>query len=575
FTLTAATPEAVREKAASLSEEDTVAEVKVHPNVAAAMTEDELPYADAPAYDHERAILVEFREGATEETIKDYAEVRRLRLVHPNFRGSERSALLEVPKDADLAATLQILADETAAPHSGAASIRPFQEQPGAPELAPSAEAVAAAVEPEPEAPAAARRDPAQAWQEYLQGVTLNDGKSKLTDKQVQLLSVMLKPLARQPDEKRPPIVGRGDEIKRMLPIVTSPRGMRNSVILIGEAGVGKTAVPEGLAEMIEDAEAATAADAGAFLQFERLKGRWLVELDINKILTQDDPVGMLSAILDLLPRLNQGGPSRGNDVIVLMDEIQKFFLDNAGQKIANVLKGPLRDGKISVIATTTRSEFKKFIEGDDAFRRRFEKIDVEEPTIPQTISILRAMKAWLQQLHDAVIPDQALVDAAKLTDQFDKTNFNPDKSIKAVQDAAELSRPDNLRAAITLDLRETWGELVVAVNEARQALVDKGIASTLALPVDLYNKVAGLVKKAESLYAERDAVATGSGKVTTDVVKRVIAAKTGIASGQLNLGEDDAARYTKMEEEIGKRVVNQGPALTAIANAVRRNKAG
>ncbi len=575
YTLSAATPEAAREKAASLSEEDTVAEVKVHPNVAAAMTEDELPYADAPAYDHERAILVEFREGATEESIKDYAEVRRLRLVHPNFRGSERSALLEVPKDADLAATLQILADETAAPHSGASSIRPFQEQPGAPELKPSAEAVAAAVESEPESPAVARRDPAQAWVEYLQGITLNDGKSKLTDKQVQLLSVMLKPLARQPDEKRPPIVGRGEEIKRMLPIVTSPRGMRNSVILIGEAGVGKTAVPEGLAEMIEDAEAATAADAGAFLQFERLKGRWLVELDINKILTQDDPVGMLSAILDLLPRLNQGGPSRGNDIIVLMDEIQKFFLDNAGQKIANVLKGPLRDGKISVIATTTRSEFKKFIEGDDAFRRRFEKIDVEEPTVPQTISILRAMKAWLQQLHDAVIPDQALVDAAKLTDQFDKTNFNPDKSIKAVQDAAELSRPDNLRAAITLDLRETWGELVVAVNEARQALVDKGIASTLALPVDMYNKVAQLVKKAESLYAERDAVATGSGKVTTEVVKRVIAAKTGIASGQLNLGEDDAARYTKMEGEIGKRVVNQGPALTAIANAVRRNKAG
>ena len=184
-------------------------------------------------------------------------------------------------------------------------------------------------------------------------------------------------------------------------------------------------------------------------------------------------------------------------------------------------------------------------------------------------------MKAWLQNLHDAVLPDQALVDAAKLTDQFDKTNFNPDKAIKAVQDAAELSRPDNLRAAITLDLRETWGELVVAVNEARQALVDKGIASTLALPVDLYNKVAGLVKKAESLYLERESVASGSGKVTTEVVKRVIAAKTGIASGQLNLGEDDAARYTKMEEEIGRRVVNQGPALTAIANAVRRNKAG
>jgi len=575
YTVTAPGSQSALDQAPEIAAEPAVAEVKVHPNVAAKLTADEEPYPDAQAFNHERSILIEFREGTTDEAIKDYAEVRRLKLVHLNFRGAERAALLEVPANGDLNATLQMLVDETAAPHSAAATIRPFQEQPGAPMLAPSEAAVAAAVEPEPAAPAAVRRDPAQAWQEYLQNITLNDGKSKLTDKQVQLLTVMLKPLARQPDEKRPPIVGRGEEIKRMLPIVTSPRGMRNSVILVGEAGVGKTAVPEGLAEMIEDAEAAAAADAGAFLQFERLKGRWLVELDINKVLTQEDPVGVLGAILDLLPRLNKGGPSRGNDIIVLMDEIQKFFLDNSGQKIANTLKGPLRDGKISVIATTTRSEFKKFIEGDDAFRRRFEKIDVEEPTVAQTTSILRAMKSWLQALHDAVIPDQALVDAAKLTDQFDKTNFNPDKSIKAVQDAAELSRPDNLRAAITLDLRETWGELVVAVNEARQALIDKGIASTLALPVDLYNKIAGLVKKAESLYAEGEAVPTGTGKVTTAVVKRVISAKTGIASGQLNLGEDDAARYTKMEEEIGRRVVNQDRALTAIANAVRRNKAG
>jgi ATP-dependent Clp protease ATP-binding subunit ClpC len=576
YTLSAASAEQAREKAVALAAEASVETVKVHPNVAAKMTEDAEPYPDAQGFDHDRAILVEFRAGVTPETIKEYAEVRRLQLVHPNFRGSERSALLEVPKGADIRATLQMLVDETAAPHSAAESVRPFQEQPGEAELKPSEKAAAAAVEEsKPDAAAIPRRDPAQAWQEHLQNVTLSDGKSKLTDKQVQLMSVFLKPLARQPDEKRPPIVGRGDEIKRMLPIVTSPRGMRNSVILVGEAGVGKTAVPEGLAEMIEDAEHATAQDGEAFLQFQRLKGRWLVELDINKVLTQEDPVGVLGMILDLLPRLNQGGPSRGNDVIVLMDEIQKFFLDNAGQKIANTLKGPLRDGKISVIATTTRAEFKKFIEGDDAFRRRFEKIDVEEPTVPQTIAILRAMKGWLQKLHDAVIPDEALVSAAKLADQFDKTNFNPDKAIKAVQDAAELSRPDNLRAAITLDLRETWGELVVAANEARQALVDKGIASTLALPVDMYNKIAGLVQKAESLYKEREAVADGKGKVTTEVVKRVIAAKTGIASGQLNLGEDDAARYTRMEDEIGKRVVNQDRALMAIANAVRRNKAG
>ena len=575
LTVVAADADAAKAKSLGLATEPAVSAVRVHPNVAALITEDAAPYPEAVAYDASRAILAEFRSDVTPETAADYGEVRRLKVLHLNFRGSDRAVLYEVPAGADMRATLQMLADETAAEHSAVSSVRPLYEQPGEAEVKPSEKAVAAAAPVAPAVAAVERRDPAQAWQEHLQSVTLSDGKSKLTDKQVQLMSVFLKPLAKQPDEKRPPIVSRNEEVKRMLPIVTSPRGMRNSVVLVGEAGVGKTAVAEGLAEMIEDAEHATSLDGQAFLQFERLKGRWLVELDINKVLTQEDPVGVLSMILDLLPRLNSGGPSRGNDIIVLMDEIQKFFLDNSGQKIANVLKGPLRDGKISVIATTTRSEFKKYIEGDDAFRRRFEKIDVEEPTVPQTIAMLRAMKAWLQALHDAVIPDQALVDAAKLADQFDKTNFNPDKAIKAVQDAAELSRPENLRAAITLDLRETWGELVIAVNEARQALVDKGIASTLALPVDMYNKIASLVQKAESLYAESEAVAEGKGQVTTAVVKRVIAAKTGIASGQLNLGEDDAVRYTKMEAEIGGRVVNQDRALTAIANAVRRNKAG
>jgi len=574
-TLSAASAQKAGEKALALSVLGTVEAVKIHPNVAAVLIGESAPYPNAESFDHDRAVIVEFREGTSLDAVKEYAETRRLTLVHHNFRGSQRAYLFTVPAAGAMRATLQMLVDETPAAGSLAEAVRPFQEQPGEAELKPSEKALKeAVVEAQPE-PAAPRRDPALAWQDYLQNTTLSDGKSKLTDKQVQLLTVMLKPLARQPEEKRPPIVGRGEEIKRLLPIVTSPRGMRNSVILVGEAGVGKTAVPEGLAEMIEDAEHAAALDGQAFLQFERLKGRWLVELDINKVLTQEDPVGVLAAILDLLPRLNKGAPSRGNDIIVLMDEIQKFFLDNAGQKIANTLKGPLRDGKISVIATTTRSEFKKFIEGDDAFRRRFEKIDVEEPTVPQTISILRAMKSWLQSLHEAAIPDQALVDAAKLSDQFDKTNFNPDKAIKAVQDAAELSRPDNLRAAITLDLRETWGELVVAANEARQALIDKGIASVLALPVDHYNKIAWLVQKAEALYAEREAVAEGKGQVTTDVVKRVIAAKTGIASGQLNLGEDDAGRYTQMEASIGARVVNQDRALTAIANAVRRNKAG
>ncbi len=577
-----ADPAKAAQGAKVLAARDEVKAVEVHPNVAAALENRVLkPYPDAASYDPAQALLVQFKAGTSIEQMKAYADLRRLALVYPKFRGGENLALMSVLMGGDAPATRQMLMDETLDDGSLVVDVKPFKEQPGEAPLAPSAAAVARA-QARKDALAAAeeakthkpRRDVQAEWLNFLQTRKMQDGTT-LNDKQVAALAEYLKPVAKGPGEARPPVVARTEEVKRMLPIVTSPRGMRNSVILVGGAGTGKTAVAEGLAEMIEDAEHASANDGEQFLQFQRLKGRWLVELDINKILTADEPVKVLNAVLDLLPRFNDPNPSRGNEVIVLMDEIQKFFLDNNGQKIANVLKGPLRDGKIAVIATTTDSEYKKFIESDDAFRRRLERIVVEEPTVDQTIRILRAMKGWLQKIHDAVIPDATLVSSAKLADQFDKTNFNPDKSIKAVQDAAELSRPENLRAAITLEIRETWTELAVAANEARQLLLDKGIASTLALPVEMYNTVAALIKKAERLYGEREAVADGKGQVSVDVVKRVIAQKTGIGSGQLNMAEEDAARYVKMEETVGERVVNQEPAIRAIADAIRRNKAG
>ncbi|MEK7390325.1 MAG: AAA family ATPase [Elusimicrobiota bacterium] len=432
------------------------------------------------------------------------------------------------------------------------------------------------ASQPAQEEPAApSRRDPFKAWVEHLQNAVLKDGKSKLTAEQVQGLSKVLEPVALSPGETRPPVVSRVEQVKKMMTIVTSPVGMRNSVVLIGEAGVGKTAVVEGLAEMIEEAEYASAADDKSFLDFERLKGRWLVKLNIESVLSSQDPVSSLTALFSLLPQLNSGPASRGNDVIVLMDDIQKFFLDANGRKIANSILDPLAKGKITLIAATTLDHYKNFIEKDDGFRRRLQPIEVKETDVAQTISLLRARKTWMQILHNAVIEDSVLVAAATLTDQFDKINFNPDKSVKAIQDSAELSRPENLRATIALDLREVWGSLVVAVNEARQTLIDKGVASILTLPVEHYNKIAELVSKAEQLYKERDAITPGLGQVTTNVVKRVIASNTGIASGQLNLGEEDSSRYVNMEAEISKRVVNQLPAISAIANAVRRNKAG
>jgi ATP-dependent Clp protease ATP-binding subunit ClpC len=583
YVLEAATEKKIAEDAASLALESDVAAVEVHPNVAAALENRlKMPYPDAQSYNPEQAVLVAFKPGTSVDDMKAFAEARHLRVVHPRFRGSESLSLLEILRGGDAAATRQILIDETLDEGAIIAEVKPFREQAGDAPLAPSAAAsaraaarkaaVAAAEEAQRHKP---RRDVQGEWMSFLQNHKLQDGTT-LNPKMVEGLAALLKPVAKQPDDRRAPVVGRNEEVKRALPILTSPRGMRNSVMVIGEAGTGKTAVAEGLSEMIEDAEYASANDPETFRQFQRLKGRWLVSLDIPALLASEDPVGMLTQILKILPLFNEKDRSRGNEVILLMDEVQALFGDpQLGTKLGNVIKGPLRDGNVSVIATTTSKEYKKYIENDDALRRRFEKIEIAEMTVPQTTRVLRAIKSWLEKLHDVLIPDAVLVAAAKLTDQFDKGNFNPDKAIKAVQDAAERIRPENLRTTIELDVEETWKELVYAVNEARQALVDKGIASTIALPVEMYNRVVELVKKAEDFYRERAAVADGRGTLSVDTVKKVIAQKTGIASGQLNMAEEDSSRYVKMEEEIGGRVVNQERTIRAIANAIRRNKAG
>ncbi len=569
--------------ARELAADAEVASVEVHPNVKAAL-ENRLkkPYPDAANYDPSQAVLLAFKPGTNDAAMKEYAEARHLRVVYPRFRGSESLSLVEVLRGADPAAVRQILMDETLDEGAVVTDVKPFKEQPGEAALAPSAAAQeraaarkAAAAAAEEAARHKPRRDVAAEWMAFLQSHKLQDG-STLSPKMVAGLAALLKPVAKQPDDRRAPVVGRNEEVKRALPVLTSPRGMRNSVMVIGEAGTGKTAVAEGLAEMIEDAEYASSNDPETFRQFQRLKGRWLVSLDIPALLASEDPVGMLTQILKILPMFNEKDRARGNEVILLMDEVQALFGDpQLGAKLGNVIKGPLRDGNVSVIATTTNKEFKKYIENDDALRRRFETISISEMNTSQVTRVLRAMKSWLENLHSVYIPDAVLVAAAKLTDQFDKGNFNPDKAIKAVQDAAERIRPENLRTTIELDIEENWKELVYAANEARQALVDKGIASTIALPVDMYNRVLELVKKAEDFYRERAAVADGRGTLSVDTVKKVIAQKTGIGSGQLNLAEEDASRYVKMEEEIGGRVVNQERTIRAIADAIRRNKAG
>ena len=534
----------------------------------------------APVWDEARSILVKFTPGTPSETIEAQAKTWGLRLVDAQYRGGDGLALLEVPEGTDPDFIVRSLADEIV---SGGAyfAVTHLKERavpvPAAPALAAEVMGDTAKAMSPPQA-RPERRDPQAAWMNFLNTRVLSDGKSTLTPDQVKGLARYLRPVDAA---GKNPTVARNLELKKIIPILASPRRMRNSAILVGEAGVGKTAVAEGLAELIEQAQhAEELAKAGLidqdhYLQLQRLRGRWLVEFNIDALLSADEPVKEFNAFIALLPLLSPAQGDHGNDVIVFMDEIHKLFMDQAGKKIANALKNPLRDGKLSLLAATTEKEFKTYIASDDAFNRRMEMVTVSEPTVDTVIAMLRGAKSYLENLHGAEIPDDALVAAAKLYHQFDKKDHNPSKAFNGIHDSAELARPENIRGALALDIRETWRQLVLAVDEARRAMAEKALPSALALPATLYNKVAALAQQAVELYGKLSGVADGKGQVSVDLIKRTLAEKTGIASGQLSLGNEDSSRYVNMEAEIGKRVINQDRALTALANAVRRNKAG
>ncbi|MFH2203151.1 MAG: ATP-dependent Clp protease ATP-binding subunit [Elusimicrobiota bacterium] len=526
----------------------------------------ETPENDLRAVEEERGLLIRFIEQDSQK-IHEFAKKFDLRLAAPDYR-EKGQHLYEMPESYDPAWLIDAMRVNIENGNWPVAEISPLIENESAPiEKAP---------------PPAARRDAHADWIEFLNTRPLNGGDKTLTSEQVRALSVFLKPVVPPSGVRKHPVIGRMDEMKRATRILTAPRGGITSAMLVGPAGTGKTAVFEGLAQLIEDAEHADAVrvrktdGSSDYLHIKRLRARWFVELDIDRLLTEEDPVKTLLALIDMIPQLNNPDQREGNKVILLLDEIQKLRDNPQGIRIMNAMKRPIRDGRIAVAGTTTDKEWKQYFDTDEALKSRFELIPVDEPAPEETLEMLRGAKAHFEWKHDTQIDDDALEAAAKLSEQFIKEFNNPRASFDfVIPGAAELARPDNLRSALAFDIREGWRRLTASVNTARQTLIDKGIASSLALPAELYNRVAGLIKEIIEDYEARDAVQDGKGAVTSGVVKRRISEMTGIHAGQLTMGEEDTQRYVDMEQTMAEDVVNQDRALEALGRAIRRNKAG
>jgi ATP-dependent Clp protease ATP-binding subunit ClpC len=352
-------------------------------------------------------------------------------------------------------------------------------------------------------------------------------------------------------ENKLDPVIGRQKEIERVIQILA--RRTKNNPALIGEPGVGKTAIVEGLAQRI------TTCDVPVPLQ-----GKRLLQLDVGSLVAGTMYRGQFEERLKrVIDELKSAG------AILFIDEVHMLVgAGAAGSSVdaANILKPALSRGELQVIGATTLEEYRKHIESDAALERRFQPVMVEEPTIEETIKILFGVRANYEQHHRLSITDEALEAAARLSARYVPDRFLPDKAIDLIDESS--SRVRMYKSPEARKLRETAEELRRIRKEQAQEAEHP--------PTD---RTRELIRRERELMAlQKDLQAGPANKedwprVGTEDIAEVVSMWTGIPVMQL--AEAESARLIKMEEALRGRIVGQEEAITAISRAVRRSRAG
>ena len=415
---------------------------------------------------------------------------------------------------------------------------------------------------------------------------------------------------------KLDPVIGRDAEIRRVSQVLT--RRTKNNPVLIGEPGVGKTAVVEGLAQRIVAGDVA-----------DSLKGKRLVSLDLAALVAGAKYRGEFEERLKaVLKEINDAD----GEIITFVDELHTLVGAGGGEgsvAASNMLKPMLARGELRLIGATTLDEYREYIEKDAALERRFQQVFVGEPSVEDTIAILRGLKGRYEAHHKVAIADTALVAAASLSNRYISGRQLPDKAIDLVDEAASRlkmeidSSPveiDQLKRAIDRmkleelalkkekdaaskarleKLRNEMAEMqkkldglnarwtaekasLQGVGDLRMRLNDARIELDRAMREGRYEDASRLdyevIKKIERDIAAAESVETTGPRmvneqVTEEDIAAVVAAWTGIPVGRLMQGETD--KLLTLENELGKRLVGQKPAVRAVADAVRRSRAG
>jgi ATP-dependent Clp protease ATP-binding subunit ClpC len=353
---------------------------------------------------------------------------------------------------------------------------------------------------------------------------------------------------------KLDPVIGRYKEIERVVQILS--RRTKNNPALIGEPGVGKTAIVEGLAQRIASGDVP-----------ETLMGKRLLTLDIGSLVAGTKYRGEFE---ERLKKIIEEVKNSGNCVLFI-DELHTLVGAGAAEgavDAANILKPSLARGELQTIGATTLDEFRKYIERDAALERRFQPVLVEEPSIEDTIEILRGIKERYEQHHRLEISDEALKAAAELGSRYVPDRFMPDKAIDLVDEAA--SRVRMQRASAPPSLKEVMRSLESVQNEKESAIA----AQQYELAAEYRDREAQLRSKLEHLEQGWQAE-QGKDKpvVTAEDIAHVVGMWTGIPVTQI--AEEESARLLKMEEALRERVKGQDEAVVTVAKAVRRARAG